>query len=312
MRTCRPLLGGVLSRPRDRWPNHFSHPFWGEYPYFLPCLATVTYSLLAFSLAAIFLKEVGFLLVEECHAYMFAQTVNSDRVTKPNAEANSDLPEVGEGEILDGPAKGTEEPLPLRALLTRPVVVSVANYGVTAMLDITAGTLISLIWSTLVEFGGLSMSPASIGLWMVGYGFMNCIVPFVAFPRIVTRFGPRRVCIASVLCYFPIYLMFPFENLALRGPFHDLNPAVGLLMALHLLAASFSVMGSGKSLSTLHCVRSLKWCDLIRCDIHVHIHRRSQRAISRRYERTRANDSFDSARGRTCCCRVAVCILIGE
>ena len=61
----RPFIGGVLSRPQDHWPNLFSHHFWGEYPYFLPCLATAAYALVSFSLAAIFLKEVGMLLFQE-------------------------------------------------------------------------------------------------------------------------------------------------------------------------------------------------------------------------------------------------------
>ncbi len=54
----RPLIGGILSRPQDRWPNVFSHPFWAEYPYFLPCVGTATYTLLSFILTALFLKEV--------------------------------------------------------------------------------------------------------------------------------------------------------------------------------------------------------------------------------------------------------------
>jgi hypothetical protein len=244
----------VLSRPQDRWPNVFSHPFWGEYPYFLPCLAAVAYALTTFTLAAIFLKEVGSPppLIEACYAYMFVQTVNSDPVIKPNAEVNSDLSQVGDGEILpaDGPTKDAERPLPLRALLTRPVVVSVANCGVIALLDMTAGTLISFIWSTPVEFGGLSMSPASIGLWTAGYGLMNCVFQFVAFPGMVRRFGPRHVFIASILCFFPIYIMFPLENLALRHSSGGLNATAGLLMVLQLSAASFSTIGSGKFPST--------------------------------------------------------------
>jgi hypothetical protein len=55
----RPLIGGVLSRPQDRWPNAFSHPFWAEFPYFLPCVGTATYTLISFILTALFLKEVG-------------------------------------------------------------------------------------------------------------------------------------------------------------------------------------------------------------------------------------------------------------
>jgi hypothetical protein len=53
-------MGGVLSRPQDRWPNVFSHPFWAEFPYLLPCLATATYALISFILTAIFLEEVGY------------------------------------------------------------------------------------------------------------------------------------------------------------------------------------------------------------------------------------------------------------
>ena len=207
------------------------------------------YGLLVFSLAAVFLKEVGFLLVEKCWAYMFSQTVNCD----PVMEVNSDQPQVVEGEILDEPVQDAEERLPLRALLIRPIVVSVANCGVIALLDMSAGTLISLVWSTPVEFGGLSMSPASVGLWTGGYGCMNCIVQFVTFPGFVKRFGPRSVVIASILCYFPIFIMFPFENLALRDSSNGLNLAVALLMVLQLSMASFSAMASGKLSRTLHC-----------------------------------------------------------
>jgi len=149
---------------------------------------------------------------------------------------------------LDGPVKDTdaEEPLPLRALLTRPVVVSVINYCIIALLHTTAGTLIPLVWSTSVELGGLSMNPASIGLWMGGYGFVNGVFQFVAFPRFVRHFGPRRVFITSVLCHFPFYMMFPLENLALRHSSRGLySAAVRVLIMLQITATSFSAMGMG-------------------------------------------------------------------
>ncbi|KAH9026663.1 major facilitator superfamily domain-containing protein, partial [Lactarius hengduanensis] len=186
--TPRPFIGGVLSRPQDRWPNVFSHPFWGEYPYFLPCLTTAAYSLLSFTLAAIFLKEVDTLL--------FRKTVNSGPIImKPST---ADFSRVGEGEILDGPVKDQERSLPLRALLTRPVVVSIAGYSMISLLDIIAIALIPLVWSTSVEFGGLGMSPASIGLWTSGYGIMNGVFQFIAFPRVVGRFGPWNVFITCI------------------------------------------------------------------------------------------------------------------
>jgi len=138
--------------------------------------------------------------------------------------------------------KDTEKPVPLRALLTRPVIVSVANYGMIG-LDITAGALIPLVWATSVEFGGLSMSPASIGLYMAGYGLLNGVFQFVAFPRIIGRLGPRPVFIAGVLCFLPIYIMFPLENLALRDSIRGASVVTALLIILQLSAWSFADMG---------------------------------------------------------------------
>jgi len=60
-----PFIGGILSRPQDRWPNLFSHPFWAEYPYFLPCLAVSAFACLPFAITAMYLKEVRSPLLEE-------------------------------------------------------------------------------------------------------------------------------------------------------------------------------------------------------------------------------------------------------
>ena len=72
----------MLSRPQDRWPNLFSHSFWSEYPYFLPCLATATYGFLSLTLAVIFLKEVRSPLIKECRAH-----ASLDSEQRPGYEA---------------------------------------------------------------------------------------------------------------------------------------------------------------------------------------------------------------------------------
>ncbi|KAF8269709.1 major facilitator superfamily domain-containing protein [Lactarius quietus] len=223
------LIGGMLSRPQNHWPIVFSHPFWEEYPYFLPCLATAAYALLSFCLAAIFLKE----------------TVNNDPFTRLNTDVNSDLPQVGEVDILGGSMKGTEKPLPLHALLTRPVIVSVANYAMIGLIDMGAKALTLLVWSTSIELGGLSMSPASIGALMTRCGFMSCIFQFVAFPRLIGRFGPRPVFITGILWFFPVYIMFPFENLASRHSSRSTNLATVFLIVLQLSALSLSGLRFG-------------------------------------------------------------------
>ena len=166
---------------------------------------------------------------------------------KPIARAKLNPLRVREGEVLDESVKDTEQPLPLRALLTRPVVVSVMNYCAIALLDLVAvTTLIPLVWSTSVELGGLGISPASIGLWIGGYGLINGVIQFVILPCFVRRFGPRCVFITSILSHFPLNMMFPLENLALRHSSRGLYPVVGLLIMLQLIATSFSCMGLGK------------------------------------------------------------------
>lgn len=53
-----PFIGGMLSRPQDRWPRFFSHPFWAEYPYFLPSFAVAICGCASLIANAIYLKEV--------------------------------------------------------------------------------------------------------------------------------------------------------------------------------------------------------------------------------------------------------------
>ena len=186
--------------------------------------------------------------------------MKSDPVLRPHAEVDSDFSRVGEEEILDGPAKDAEGPLPLRALLTRPVVVSVANYGMISLIDIMTGTLLPLVWSTSVEFGGLSMSPASIGLCIAGYGISNCIFQVFAFPPAVKRFGPRRLFITCLSLTIPVYILFPFENLAMRHSSSGLYSTAGLLIVLQLLLMAFYITGFGEFCAEPSIVRgSLMW-----------------------------------------------------
>jgi hypothetical protein len=127
--------------------------------------------------------------------------------------------------------------------------------------------------------------------------------------RLVRRFGPRRVFITSILCFFPVYTMFPFENLASRHSSRSTNLTTVLLIILQLSALRLSDMGFGELFKTLRCVRSLKSCDSIRRNIYVHILCCPQQAVSRRYEWNRADDRFYSAHGRTSSSRVAICVL---
>ncbi|KAH9039468.1 MFS general substrate transporter [Lactarius deliciosus] len=228
-----PFIGGMLSRPQDRWPRFFSHPFWTEYPYSLPCFVAAACGCASITANVIYLRE----------------TVNRGPLTgHHSSETSSDaLGEEPAGISHTLPPKGPEKPPPLRSVLTRPVLISISSYAMLSLLVTAAHALIPLVWSTSVEFGGLGLSPASIGLWMSGYGWINGIVQYVLFPRFVSRFGPRSVFLTSVSMCALIYAIFPFENLALRHASGGSKVAERPLIMLQLLSVGFAEMGYSAS-----------------------------------------------------------------
>jgi len=152
---------------------------------------------------------------------------------------NSDT--TGQAPAHDALNLHSQKPPPFRSVLTRPVLISLTNYATLALLGMISIALIPLIWSTPVEFGGLSLSSASIGLCMSVYGCMNGIFQFAVFPYVVGRFGPRSVFITSVAACAVAYVLFPFENLVLRGAAD--TPVVWLLIFVQLMALSTYKLG---------------------------------------------------------------------
>ncbi|KAH9013715.1 MFS general substrate transporter [Lactarius hengduanensis] len=209
-------VGGFLSRPQDRWPDYFPQPFWAEYPYFLPCLAVASFSFIQFIIAATFFEET---LDPETSTISRSQGSTSSQQDEEPAELS----------------------LPLRSLLTKPVVISIANYGTLALLDIAVSVLIPLVWSTAIELGGLGLTPADIGLWMSASSCVGAIFQFAFFPRVAARFGPGRLVVATAVAYGLVYALFPFENMLARG-----TGTVGVvwpLIILQLMALPVADMG---------------------------------------------------------------------
>jgi predicted membrane protein len=209
---------------------------------------------------------------------------------------------------LDEQLGDKEKPQSLRSLLTRPVVISVANYAVIGLLEMMAGVLIPLVWSTAIEFGGLGMSPASIGVWMASYGFLNGIFQFVGFPHIVERFGPRRVFIFSIASFFPMYLMLLFENLALRYVAGG-AAVTAVLIILQLSSIALSDMGFSKLFATrISNAYTESYVNSCRRGIYVCIFLCSQQAISGRHKRPCADGGLNSKNCGTGRGRIVVCL----
>ncbi|KAM6504162.1 Major facilitator superfamily domain containing protein [Amanita muscaria] len=171
--TIAPVIGGFLSHPHERLPAVFTSEFWREFPYFLPCLAVATFVLVCYMITLALFNE---------HAKTppFSGTLTND-----------------------------EKPLPLHKLLTYPVVLSVCNYFCIALMEIAFISLLPLLMSTPVEFGGLGCSPAIIGYVLGALGAYVGVVQIAFFSKLVRRFGERRIFIMGVLTMAINSLLLP-------------------------------------------------------------------------------------------------------
>jgi hypothetical protein len=104
------------------------------------------------------------------------QTMSS---TPESVRAYSDTPQES-SDAVNASLKDTQKPPPLRSLITRPVLVSIANYAILTLLEMASMALFPLMWSTSVEFGGLGFSPVSIGLCFSVLGCIDGIFQFAS------------------------------------------------------------------------------------------------------------------------------------
>ncbi|KAJ6507874.1 major facilitator superfamily transporter [Mycena vitilis] len=186
-----PLIGGNLARPHDRFPESFAGKFWGDFPYFLPCL--VTGSVVFLSCFAVFA--------------FFKETVPWK--TKPREGG-------GGSQGTDTPLEELTGPRPLRELFIFPVVISVSNYVALWFLNTTLAALLPLFLAMPLEIGGLALSPPTIGLILSAYGLATGLFQALFFARFVRRFGEKRVFMNGMMTCLPVFALFPLMSVIAR------------------------------------------------------------------------------------------------
>ncbi|PPQ80156.1 hypothetical protein CVT25_001449 [Psilocybe cyanescens] len=215
--TMGPLLGGSLSHPHERFPKYFAGSFWREYPYFLPCLVASSYVLFASTITLFWFKET---------------------ITKQRS------PQQGLESCNGSKSRSRDDPVPLRELLVYPIILSVSNYVVLAFLNIAVCALLPLFLAMPLEIGGLSYDPPAIGYIIGSYGAGSAIFQAFFFARIVRYFGEKRIFVASMSTFMPVFSLFPMINIcALR--FGQQSLAVWSLIAILLAMLAFLDMAYG-------------------------------------------------------------------
>jgi len=207
--TIGPFLGGVLSRPQEQFPTIFTSQFWADFPYFLPCVLSAAFALVAFLLIAFFFQET---------------LCRKDRVNPDGY-----LP----GNVQDGQAVKRPKTVPIRALLTRPVLLAISNYAMLALVDMALMCMAPLYYSTPIPLGGLGLSPSAIGVYLGLFSILNGFSQLLLFPRIVRRIGTKTTLYIAMGAFIPIFIWFPVTSQIAR--LNGLSLPVWLAMALQLV-----------------------------------------------------------------------------
>lgn len=193
--TISPVMGGYLSHPAERFPNVFGNPFWINNPYFLPCLVAAIFAFGSAMLATI--------ILEETHPSLRRR--HSRRTDSMSSEMTLFSEEQGETLLSKEEAPQGSPPVSIRDLLTHKIAISVLNYGLLAILEISFQALLPIFLATALHF-----TPSSIGLVLGGVGLVNGCVQLSVFVPLHRRIGTRNIFTLGLSAFGVIYATFPF------------------------------------------------------------------------------------------------------
>jgi hypothetical protein len=208
----------MLARPAERFPSLFGkNEFLQEYPYFLPCAIPATFSLIAWLVTFLFLKET--VPAPISIARLFNITTDRKKLTLQSGTGTTDASVAttsSQQENLEDNRPEAERPLPLRSLLTPRVLIAAGNYASLSLVDIAFRAIQPIFLSTPVNLGGLGLSPPSIGTLLSIQGISNGIFQVFFFSRIHDRWGSKKTFIAGISTTIPAFIIFPVANALAR------------------------------------------------------------------------------------------------
>ncbi|KAJ7236260.1 major facilitator superfamily multidrug-resistance, DHA1 sub-family [Mycena haematopus] len=230
--TLGPIIGGSLAQPAERFPDIFgNNQFLRKYPYFLPCAVPATFSLIAWTVTLLFLKETA---------------VGPSVLSLPRLFRHKDDVDTIKREIVleDGTPclQRTQEPVPsLRSLLIPPVIMAASNYAFLSLVDIALRAIHPVFLSTPIELGGLGLPTSRIGNLLSVFGVLNGVVQVFFFARVHNYLGSKMTFILGIASALPTFAMFPFLNYLARAQgMSTLVWAVAIVQIILSIGVSFS------------------------------------------------------------------------
>ena len=104
-----------------------------------------------------------------------------------------------------------QEPPP-STLYTRPVLLTVANYGAFSFLETGNWMILPLVYTASIQLGGLGLDPTLMGICMAVWGILRGAFQLTSFHRILNFLGLRRTFIMLISGLVPSFLLFPING----------------------------------------------------------------------------------------------------
>ena len=124
----------------------------------------------------------------------------------------------------------------MRTLLkTYSVMIPIANYGMLGLLDIGILVLLPLFCSSPIGIGGLGFSPPIIGTFLAIFGIVDGSVQALLSPKLIERFGAKKVFCYAVPCFYPVILLFPIMSAVVTAQ-GKVGPIIWILLVMQLIS----------------------------------------------------------------------------
>ncbi|CAK5269292.1 unnamed protein product [Mycena citricolor] len=228
-----PIIGGSLAHPVERFPSWFGcSEFLKRHPYFLPCAVPATYSIIAWTVTSLFLKE----------------TANGPHVLRLSQLFTRSKPTVGQGKTQTVLESGSseevperEQAVPLRGLMTKRVLIAASNYAFLSLVDIALRAIQPLFFATPIELGGLGLPTSRIGNLLLVFGVLNGVFQIFFFAPVHDLLGSKLMFIVGVSSALPTFATFPLlSHLAKSHGISSTVWAVALLQITMSIGLSLS------------------------------------------------------------------------
>jgi len=136
-----------------------------------------------------------------------------------------------------------DKPVPLRQLLTFPVVISVSNYTALAFLHIALLATLPLFFAMPMEVGGLGFAPSLIGYIFGSCGVLIGLFQVFFFSKIVRWLGERSVFNIGMRAFLVVFTALPI--MSAYAQHFGVTIVVWILIGVVLVMMAFVDMAYG-------------------------------------------------------------------